>query len=83
MEAVPICKGSCYLKKQLKQNQEKQNTLEINKKEIILFYQSGYVSDIHPDYGMYTIKKRFDLLDLEVDPQNFFPRIFRPPIIIA
>ena len=40
-DAIPVCKGQCYLSKQLKENEKKeQNLPDIKQKEIQLFLQN-------------------------------------------
>lgn len=41
-DAIPVCKGQCYLTKQLKENEKKeQNFPDLKQKEIQLFFQKN------------------------------------------
>lgn len=41
-DAIPVCKGQCYLNKQLKENEKKeQNLPDLKQKEIQLFVQNN------------------------------------------
>jgi hypothetical protein len=42
-DAIPVCKGQCYLNKQLKENEKKeQNLPDLKQKEIQLFCQNDF-----------------------------------------
>ena len=47
-DAIPVCKGQCYLTKQLKENEKKeQNLPNLKQKEIQLFFHNDISFEIH------------------------------------
>ncbi|MDB5256559.1 MAG: hypothetical protein JWM14_1254 [Chitinophagaceae bacterium] len=84
MEKKSCCAGSCYLNKQLKENEEKQEATPLNEKQRV-----EYVSDLFLtafsflNVSSYTITKTFQTILVEGQPNNFAGSIFHPPSLIA
>jgi hypothetical protein len=79
-EAIPICKGQCYLNKELKENEkQEQNFPDLKQKESLLFYQDneapGFISFEHQTIDSHTIYKA------AIHATTFHTSVFHPPPI--
>lgn len=79
-DAIPVCKGQCYLTKQLKENEKKeQNLPDLKQKEIQLFYLNN-LSFAFPktifEERLYNLHYRDNFLSSE-----YLFSIFHPPQI--
>lgn len=79
-DAIPVCKGQCYLDKQLKENEKKeQNFPDLKQKEIQLFVQDQFNFKIEQSINL-------EKLSPPIHKDNFFSSeflfaVFHPPKI--
>jgi actin-related protein len=79
-DAIPICKGQCYLTKQLKENEKREQKLpELKQKEIQLFFQSN--TSIKFDKAIIKDQKNFTLYVEKFFSSEFLYSVFHPPKI--
>ncbi|MBD3750629.1 MAG: hypothetical protein IE931_14165 [Sphingobacteriales bacterium] len=77
-DAIPVCKGQCYLTKELKENEKKeQNLPDIKQKEIQLFFVNNLCFIFHK----IVFEER---LNIKIYKENFLSpeylfSIFHPP----
>jgi hypothetical protein len=79
-DAIPICKGQCYLTKQFKENEKReQNLPDFKQKEIHLFFQSN----ISIDFSKVIFKEQMNFTSY--DEKFFYSKslfsVFHPPKI--
>ncbi|WP_162817858.1 hypothetical protein U0035_21210 [Niabella yanshanensis] len=82
-DAVPLCKGSCYLEKQLSDNeQQQQDTPKLKLKEISLFYDNRKI-DIERPVSITGVLRVFPVTVNSILLQGATPSILKPPILIG
>ena len=82
-DAIPLCKGSCYLEKQLSDNeQQQQDTPELKLKEISLFYDNRKI-DIERPVSITGVLRVFPVTLNSTLLQGATPSILKPPILIG
>jgi len=80
IEKKSCCAGSCYLNKQLTENEKKQESTPLNEKQRV-----EYVSDLFGSFfsfhaiSSYTNSERFQMIWLFGQTKNFSGSIFHPP----
>lgn len=78
-DAVPVCKGQCYLNQELTEHEKKQEQQlpDIKQKEVQLFAENNINVHIHPVYHLHSET----LLSSEPDftPSGFIFSVFHPP----
>lgn len=80
-DAIPVCKGQCYLNKQLKENEKKeQNFPDLKQKEIQLFVQK----DFNFEFKKNTISERLNSLIYKDNflSSEFLFAVFHPPKLV-
>jgi len=78
-EAIPVCKGSCFLEKQLSQDQKKQEkNTDLKLKEINLFYQ-GNATEQLAHFVSFNSRNTYILLNGALISSDFLRSVFRPP----
>lgn len=84
-DAIPVCKGSCYLEEKLQQDQKQQQNShpDLKVKEVLLFAYTPTLTIEHNKY--YTIYKKDTILirDFDFTPQEYILSIFHPPDAIV
>lgn len=84
MEKKSCCAGSCYLNKQLKENEEKQEDTPLNEKQRV-----EYVSDLFAfafsfkTIFSYTDSVNFPVVWMSGQTENFIGSIFHPPAYLG
>ena len=77
---IPLCKGSCYLQKQLSNNENEQKKLpDLKTKEIVLFCQSIYTR-IPVRRQFFEKHIRFISRQQTLGESSYSKLVFRPPI---
>lgn len=77
-DAIPICKGQCYLTKQLKENEKKeQNLPDLKQKEIQLFFQN----DLSFEFEKAIFEERLNTLNYKDNfiSSEYLFSVFHPP----
>lgn len=84
-EAVPTCKGACYLKKKLKQDQEQQSKsgTELKLKEITLFFEKVTLPNLDGTTVFISRKEKPKHYNQDFIPQDYSPSVFHPPIFFV
>lgn len=84
-DAIPVCKGSCYLEEKLSQDKEQQKSTsaEVKVKEIVLFFQQSFVELYAQNDIASFIEREFNLFSNNCIPQNFISKIFHPPATLV
>jgi hypothetical protein len=78
-EAIPVCKGQCYLKKQIKENDSKDRSTETLKlKEIDLFVQESEPSSIE-NINFEMLTDDYYIKDHQCISSSPLSSIFHPP----
>jgi len=77
-EAIPICKGQCYLDKELKENEkQEQNFPDLKQKEVPLFYEEndapGFISFTDQTNAIHAIYKA------AIHVNAYHTSVFHPP----
>jgi hypothetical protein len=83
MEKKSCCAGSCYLNKQLKENEEKQDAIPLNEKQRVEYVSDLFFTAFSFVNKSYTITEAFPIVLIEGQPNNFSGSIFHPPSLIA
>lgn len=82
-DAIPLCKGSCVLEKELKKNEDQQQKLpELKIKEIQLFCQHQ-VCLFNTINTLSLTDISYPILAKPTFPQQINNSIFRPPIMLT
>ncbi|MGN7785968.1 hypothetical protein ACTJIJ_15675 [Niabella sp. 22666] len=82
-DAIPLCKGSCYLEKQLSENEQHQQDLpELKLKETFLFYDNRKV-DIEKPVSITDAHQAFPFPQHSALLQGVLSSILKPPILIG
>jgi len=77
-DAIPVCKGQCYLTKQLKENEKKeQNLPDLKQKEIQLFCQNN----LSFEFPKTILEERLNTLNFKDKflSSDYLFSVFRPP----
>lgn len=77
-ETIPICKGQCYLNKELKENEKRdQNFPDLKQKEIPLFYRHNEM----PDFVNVECHKivSYAICEAVIRTAAFHTSVFHPP----
>jgi len=77
-DAIPVCKGQCYLTKQLKENEKKeQNLPDLKQKEIQLFCQNNLSFELPKT----ILVERLNTLNFKDNflSSDYLFSVFRPP----
>jgi hypothetical protein len=77
-DAIPVCKGQCYLNKQLKENEKKeQNLPDLKQKEIQLFCQNN----LSFEFPKTSFEKRLNTLNYKDNflSTEYLFSVFHPP----
>lgn len=77
-DAIPVCKGQCYLTKQLKENEKKeQNFPDFKQKEIQLFFQN----DLSFEFPRTIFENRLNTLHYKDNflSSDYLLSVFHPP----
>jgi hypothetical protein len=77
-DAIPVCKGQCYLNKQLKENEKKeQNLPDLKQKEIQLFCQNN----LSFEFPKTILEERLNTLNFKDNflSSDYLFSVFRPP----
>jgi len=82
-DAIPICKGSCYLEVQLNQDQKHQQKFpDLKMKETTLFCKGNSIDSLTQ-----TIFSKADVsypyLRISFFTTNYLRSVFRPPMIVV
>ena len=81
-DKIPVCKGSCFLEKQLNTNQQQQQKVpELKLQQLTLFNTDNFTRLAIPVPSVFT--KHFLLYNTHIIPQNYTSLIFRPPSCTA
>lgn len=80
-DAVPLCKGKCFLKKKLKEQEQNDQKLPNFKQNVIqLFYQknslTGILNQTEETREIYFAEKKQNY------PDNFSGSVFHPPQVV-
>jgi hypothetical protein len=79
-DAIPVCKGQCYLTKQLKENEKKeQNLPDLKQKEIQLFFQSNFSFEF--EKAIFQGQLNFASYEDNFLYSEFLYSVFHPPKI--
>lgn len=82
-DAVPICKGSCYLEQQLASNREQQDKLpDLKTKEITLFYQQ-HATLIATPLVIKNTAVVYVAYNSTFIPSTYLQSVFRPPAVFC
>ena len=82
-DAIPVCKGACYLEKQLSENEQRQqDEPELKWKEIALFYENRKV-EIEKPVTITSTHLVFPVLQNSALLQGVLSSILKPPILIG
>ena len=77
-DAIPVCKGKCYLEKTLKENEQKERQLpDFKQKEIQLFYQKSFFTSLADQQT--EIQLSFISLEQKKYHYDFLASVFHPP----
>ncbi len=77
-EKVAVCKGSCFLEKKLREDNQKQEKIpDLKTKDVTLFCNNINNWILIPDISLSTI--RHPLFNKELHPQFFYSAVFHPP----
>jgi len=80
-EAIPVCKGSCFLEKQLNENEKQQQKLpDLKTKEVNLFCQENYF-DLPKQTFLLSTKSAFPNQNISFISSEYLRSVFRPPSI--
>ncbi|MBC7486823.1 MAG: hypothetical protein H7282_08730 [Cytophagaceae bacterium] len=84
MEKKSCCAGSCYLSKQLKENEEKQETTPLNEKQRVE-YVANIFDNTFSFYSFSTnnISANFPILWSFGQTKTFIGSIFHPPSLLG
>jgi len=77
-DAIPVCKGQCYLTKQLKEKEKKeQNLPDLKQKEIQLFCQNN----LSFEFPKTILEERLNTLNFKDNflSSDYLFSVFRPP----
>ena len=77
-DAIPVCKGQCYLTKQLKENEKKeQNLPDLKQKEIQFFFQN----DLSFEFEKAIFEERLNTLNYKDNfiSSEYLFSVFHPP----
>jgi hypothetical protein len=80
-DTISLCKGQCYLSKQLKENEKKeQNFPDLKGKEIQLFFQNNFTFEVPKT----TIQDKLNALIYTYNTlsSEFIFSVFHPPQIV-
>jgi len=82
-DAIPLCKGSCYLEKQLSDNEQQQQELpELKLKETTLFYDHRKV-DVERPVCIPVIHQVFYGRQSSILSEGTTSSVFKPPILVG
>ena len=82
-ESIPVCKGSCVLEKQLKENEQKQEKLpDLKTKEINLYCQVDSLT-IPSRALLLNLKPTYLFLNISFISSEHLSSVFRPPSVIV
>lgn len=82
-DAIPLCKGSCYLEKQLSDNeQQQQDQHDLKLKETSLFYDNRKIS-IEEPAGITRVSQVFSIADNSTLLEGTAFSILKPPILMG
>ncbi len=77
-EAIPVCKGQCFLDEKLKQNEEKEKKYpDLRQKDIHLFFQNNFSFEFDKPFTQYEVHGLIQLQKLL--PTEFAFSVFHPP----
>ena len=79
-DAIPVCKGQCYIIKQLKENEKKeQNLPDLKQKEIQPFFQN----DLSFEFEKAIFEERLNTLNYKDNftSSEYLFSVFHPPQI--
>ena len=80
-DAIPLCKGKCFLKKKLKeQEQNDQKLPNFKQKEIQLFCQNSLFDNLLDQSTETPVEH--SVSEKQNYPNNFFGSIFHPPQLV-
>lgn len=80
-DAIPVCKGQCYLNKQLKENEKKeQNFPDLKQKEVQLFVEN----DFSFEFKKSTISEKLNSPNYKDNylSSEFLFSVFHPPQLV-
>ncbi|MEV4884119.1 hypothetical protein MRBLMN1_002633 [Chitinophaga ginsengisegetis] len=80
-DLIPVCKGSCFLEKKIKENDKPENTTGFRLKEITLFCQQYDLAPAKP----ISPESFVTFCDYQSPcfPQLLIRQVFRPPATMA
>lgn len=82
-DAIPLCKGSCYLEKQLSENeQQQQDQPELKLKEVSLFFDNRKIS-IESTVRVTGLRQVFSIAQNSTLLEGIAFSILKPPILIG
>jgi hypothetical protein len=82
-DAIPLCKGSCFLEDQLiKDQKEQQKSPELKLKEINLFCDNNFVAIKECVFDS-DLKNQFNIQNENFISSSFLLSVFRPPAPIV
>jgi len=77
-DAIPVCKGQCYLNKQLKENEKKeQNLPDLKQKEIQLFCHNDLSFEIHKT--IFEERQNISFYKDDFLSSGYLYSVFHPP----
>jgi hypothetical protein len=77
-DAVPICKGQCYLEKELKSDEKQQDKVpSVTYKEVQLFYENQITISFVK--RICFIKKSYPILKKDGEESSYIFTIYHPP----
>ena len=80
-ESIPVCKGQCYLKQELKENEQQQKKLpDLKQKEVQLYCQEKNIQENLIMLKEVTLLKIDYISNFHVS--NFSNSIFHPPQLV-
>ena len=84
MEKKSCCAGSCYLNKQLKENEAKEESTPLNEKQRVEYVSDlfSFSIDVKPS-PCFSINSTFPLLLMDGQPKGVATDIFHPPAFIV
>lgn len=81
-EAIPLCKGACYLEKQLNEDRQQQQKLpDLKTKEVNLFCQTT-PSDLHGEDLDLGIQLSYPNYKQTFTSAAYLRSVFRPPSLL-
>lgn len=82
-EAIPVCKGSCFLEKQINQDKKQQQNFPDLKLKVITLFCQDNISDILTHTKVFQSRVVYPSLNTAFVSSAYLRSVFRPPVNIV